>query len=246
MKVLMIVLCMALSAPLTQVSAFEYETIPDFYLNSDPTICHSAPYPSEAGVNVIKTAINNWNAELKNYTNNHESWNIDYWFLDSTKISPDQLNSTPCDIIIVFTSSLTESLGETDKLITGESFIEISTVFDSTDEQIISTITHELGHTFGLGHYVTNEDKLLEKWEQGIDIPSIMIEYSVSENIKQITELDLETMISIYGTDGFEKSNTIIPDWIKDNARWWSEGLISDDEYVSAIQYMIKNKIIII
>ena len=30
-----------------------------------------------------------------------------------------------------------------------------------------------------------------------------------------------------------------IPDWIKDNARWWADGLISDDEYIAALQYLI-------
>ncbi len=31
-----------------------------------------------------------------------------------------------------------------------------------------------------------------------------------------------------------------IPEWIKNNAGWWSEGLIGDSDFVSGIQYLIK------
>ena len=35
-----------------------------------------------------------------------------------------------------------------------------------------------------------------------------------------------------------------IPDWIKNNAKWWSEGQIDDTSFVSGIQFLIKEKII--
>jgi hypothetical protein len=35
-----------------------------------------------------------------------------------------------------------------------------------------------------------------------------------------------------------------IPSWIKNNADWWSQGLISDDDFVKGIQFMVKNGII--
>ncbi|MGY5149914.1 MAG: peptidase [Candidatus Nitrosopumilus sp. bin_68KS] len=35
-----------------------------------------------------------------------------------------------------------------------------------------------------------------------------------------------------------------IPDWVKNNAKWWSEGTISDDDFATGIEHMIKNKII--
>ena len=38
----------------------------------------------------------------------------------------------------------------------------------------------------------------------------------------------------------------IIPDWIKNNAGWWSSGLIDDDSFVSGIQWLISNGIIIL
>ena len=44
----------------------------------------------------------------------------------------------------------------------------------------------------------------------------------------------------------FAGSGLEIPDWIKNNADWWSQGLIDDDSFVSGIQYMITNEIIII
>lgn len=38
---------------------------------------------------------------------------------------------------------------------------------------------------------------------------------------------------------------TLVPDWIKSNAKWWSEGTISDGDFVQGIQYLIKNNIIV-
>ncbi len=35
-----------------------------------------------------------------------------------------------------------------------------------------------------------------------------------------------------------------IPSWIKTNAGWWSDGLISDSDYVEGIQWLIENGII--
>lgn len=35
-----------------------------------------------------------------------------------------------------------------------------------------------------------------------------------------------------------------IPQWIRDNAKWWSEGLISDQDYVHGLQYLIQQGIL--
>jgi hypothetical protein len=35
-----------------------------------------------------------------------------------------------------------------------------------------------------------------------------------------------------------------IPNWIKNNAGWWADDLISDDDFVKGIQYLVENKII--
>ena len=35
-----------------------------------------------------------------------------------------------------------------------------------------------------------------------------------------------------------------IPNWIRDNAKWWSEGLISDQDYINGLQYLIQQGIL--
>lgn len=35
-----------------------------------------------------------------------------------------------------------------------------------------------------------------------------------------------------------------VPDWIKNNAKWWADGQIDDDSFVQGIQYLVKEKII--
>jgi len=35
-----------------------------------------------------------------------------------------------------------------------------------------------------------------------------------------------------------------VPDWVKNNAKWWAEGKISDQEYLDATKFLVENQII--
>jgi len=36
----------------------------------------------------------------------------------------------------------------------------------------------------------------------------------------------------------------LIPDWIKNTAGWWSEGVVSDSDFVNSIQWLLDNKVL--
>jgi hypothetical protein len=46
------------------------------------------------------------------------------------------------------------------------------------------------------------------------------------------------------GTLSFSVISEIIPDWIKNNARWWSSNSISDNEFIDGIEHLIEKEII--
>ena len=54
----------------------------------------------------------------------------------------------------------------------------------------------------------------------------------------------------LFGTiaisESFAEESSVIPDWVKNNAGWWSEGLIGDADFVSGIQFLIANGVIAI
>ena len=60
----------------------------------------------------------------------------------------------------------------------------------------------------------------------------------------------MNTLLVIIGliftltTTVYAETESSIPDWIQDNAEWWSQGKISDQEFISAIQYLIDNNIL--
>jgi hypothetical protein len=50
---------------------------------------------------------------------------------------------------------------------------------------------------------------------------------------------------TIYEAVGLpEPDGESIPDWIRNNAQWWSDGLISDDEFLQAIKFLVETGII--
>lgn len=39
---------------------------------------------------------------------------------------------------------------------------------------------------------------------------------------------------------------SVIPDWVKNNAKWWSQAQISDTDFAGALEYLIKEEVILI
>jgi len=65
-----------------------------------------------------------------------------------------------------------------------------------------------------------------------------------SENIQthSTNRNTLEIGLAI-NKDPSEESK-VIPKWVKNNAKWWAQGLITDDDFVKGIQYLIKEQIL--
>ena len=54
--------------------------------------------------------------------------------------------------------------------------------------------------------------------------------------------------ISVIGIIGFSftasAQSSMVPEWVKNNAKWWSEGSISEADYITSLEYLISNGII--
>ena len=70
------------------------------------------------------------------------------------------------------------------------------------------------------------------------------IAYMVSNNILEIPSS--EKVESDYDDAIKNNSETKIPSWIKNNAGWWADGIINDEDFATGIQYLIKTGIIIV
>ena len=60
------------------------------------------------------------------------------------------------------------------------------------------------------------------------------IEYLINAEILKIPQTNQEES---------ETESQQIPSWLRKNAAWWSEGLLSDEEFVKGIQYLIQKNI---
>jgi len=73
------------------------------------------------------------------------------------------------------------------------------------------------------------------------------IQFLIKENIISIPDLTEEvTQMELKDEKramGMEREQNV-PDWVRNNAGWWADGLISDDDFVSGIKYLVEQGII--
>ncbi len=61
------------------------------------------------------------------------------------------------------------------------------------------------------------------------------IQHLIKENIIQIPETDVTLS---------DANTATIPDWVKTNAEWWADGVIDDDTFILAIQFLVQEGIL--
>ena len=66
------------------------------------------------------------------------------------------------------------------------------------------------------------------------------IEYLINNNIISLRSISCNEKIESQTTSSAE----MIPDWIKNNASWWSDNLIDDIDFINGLEYLIKHKIV--
>ena len=68
---------------------------------------------------------------------------------------------------------------------------------------------------------------------------------TINENtLSGVYEIDLFHNDSFVKTVSFVVSNPIIPDWIKNNAKWWSSNTVSDSEFIDGLEFLIEGGLI--
>jgi hypothetical protein len=66
------------------------------------------------------------------------------------------------------------------------------------------------------------------------------IEYLINNNIILLDSVPCSVKIESQTTS----SAKMVPDWVKNNAKWWSEDLIEDTDFINGIEYLITKQII--
>lgn len=154
-------------------------------------------------------AVYMWKTQLQE----SDSTNKEFWDMKFKKIGKNESVSDECTITILFRddpefsgSLLSKTLGafmrnsifiyyENQQLVYGDKWMD----------GILKTTLHEMGHTFGLGHYTTDDNDYNRKIATRDDSPpSIMFAPAhVNPDLRKITELDVQMVRSIYGSYGF-------------------------------------------
>ena len=154
-------------------------------------------------------AVNTWKQRLLD----SEPINKEFWDMKFKKISKNESVSDDCTITILFRddpefsgSLLSKTLGA---FMRNTIFIyyenQESVYGDKWMDGILKTIIHEMGHTFGLGHYTTDDNEVNNKIATRDESPpSIMFAPAhINPDVRKITDLDVSQVRSIYGSYGF-------------------------------------------
>ncbi len=104
----------------------------------------------------------------------------------------------------------------------------------------IESVTSNLDDIFLLP--ATN-NRILHFIDTGGFLASFGTEGQNSKQFQNPTVADSDNRIQKFASIS-TPSKLEIPEWIKNNAKWWSENQIDDDSFIQGIEFLIKEKIL--
>ena len=63
--------------------------------------------------------------------------------------------------------------------------------------------------------------------------------------LSSIFGLEVLDVFNSFATLDEIRTGELIPLWIENNAKWWSEGTISDNEFILSLEWLIEKKVIL-
>lgn len=82
----------------------------------------------------------------------------------------------------------------------------------------------------------------------GQDFSSSLLYVPLADKVTELGKQGLSKVTyggeTLWNYEADASTGLKIPQWIRDNAKWWSEGLISDQDYVNGLQYLIQQGIL--
>jgi len=178
-------------------------------LHDAPTYCIISPTDATTAqkTNLEKLAIRSvstWADKLQGFEEDDPL----IWEMKSKVISAED-STAGCDITINFEKKVSQKGKRSGFTILGIFYHSSQSIYisfqDMTLEKVFNILIHEIGHSIGLGHYVSDDNDENKKWYSGDFIsPSIMIPTTNSDPSKMsIMDVDIFKVRSIYGASGF-------------------------------------------
>jgi len=188
-------------------------------INNVPTVCFFQPNDSRIDEQLwanwfsdMKIALHTWESILEQSGEGY--WEITIVDVPLHKL--DLLNYSTCDITVNFTDApdpvhptwlgwYTAGTGRisivySDYGYCGKEYLPESLILVNTycfgenienSKRMASVLQHEFGHALGMGHYVSKNNTLTQQWYDGFDTPSIMAFQLPNEELKNITQIDV-------------------------------------------------------
>jgi hypothetical protein len=161
-----------------------------------------------------KLAVQDWRQALREYTGNEQAWSmtaryvasesqmsgcsVKTYIYDTYRDFPDYPEQTGAYTAVEYRAGVAEtaSVYLSPRVLHGDGATEI----DLPTYAFRNSAVHEMGHVLGLGHMASQKGYLM----------SPIFDFFDNDDQLPITTLELETLVKMYGEDGFDRTISIL------------------------------------